>query len=163
MEQRENERFYKLEVFPLIIKQIYEEEEDSKIPIIINGFEYTVDEAFEEMEKVFHFFDVLAELRVSDILRLFNKYVPGYNRPRPTNNVLGFRDETPEVMEELHERESLNNYIDNKLERLGLVYTEEEDLVAFLVNPNNRYRSRRKPSPRLTAFGGRFVKFFRKE
>lgn len=161
IDSKENEVFYKLEVFPLIIKQIYEEDEESKIPIIINGFEYTVDEAIEEMERVYHFFDVLAELRVTDITRLFNEYVPGYNRPRPANN--GPFVDTPELREQLRERKSLDTYIDNKLERVGLIYTEEEDLVKYMADPNNRHRRRRPPRTQLTAFGVRFVDFFKQE
>jgi len=160
IERKENEVFYKLEVFPLIIKQIYEEDEESKIPIIINGFEHTVDEAVEEMEKVYHFFDVLSELRVSDITRLFNKYVPGYYRPRAKDRPIAY---DRQIMEQLHERESLNTYIDNKLERVGLIYTEEEDLAEYLADPSNRYRSQRFPRVKLTAFGVRFVNFFKEE
>lgn len=161
IERKENEVFYKLEVFPLIIKQIYEEDEESKIPIIINGFEYTVDEAVEEMEKVYHFFDVLSELRVTDITRLFNKYVPGYHSLRPANN--GPFVETQEIREQLRERKSLDTYIDNKLERVGLIYTEEEDLAEYMADPKNRYRRRRSPRTQLTSFGVRFVDFFKEE
>lgn len=161
IERKENENFYKLEVFPLIIKQIYEEDEDSKIPIIINGFEYTVEQAVEEMEKIYHYFDVLEELRVSDIIRLFDNYVPGYRRPQTVNN--GPFVETPELRKEVHERNTLNKYMDHKLERLGLIYVEEEELVKYLADPNNRFRSRGRPRTVLTAFGKKFVEFFKEE
>lgn len=162
IERKDNETFYKLEVFPLLIKQIYEEDEDAKIPIIINGFEYTVDESIEEMEKIYHFFDVLEELRMSDIIRLFSKFVPGFRRSQPVNNN-GPSLETPDLIKAIHERDTLNKYMDHKLERLGLVYVEEEDLVKYLADPNNRFRGRKQPRPLLTDFGRKFVDFFKEE
>lgn len=68
--------------------------------------------------------------------------------------------ETYKLMKEMHERDTLNEYMDHKLERLGLVYVEE-DFVKYLTAPNNQFRTRKRPRHLLTAFGRKFVDFFK--
>src|SRR5690606_35955950 len=59
VESSRNEVFYKSEVFPLIVNQIMNEDEDQKVKVIIDGFEHTVDNDLYEIEKIYHYYDVL--------------------------------------------------------------------------------------------------------
>lgn len=166
IEASEYETFYKQELFPLILNYICEEDEDEKVSIYINGFEYTIDQGIAELETVFHYYDVLAELRISDMVRLFNQYIP--KRHDKLELKLNLRDfvkyeNDPKYRDEWNAKEDITKYIDNKLIRLGLVIIDKHDglknLEEALSSPNRRTR-RRDTEYKLTRFGNRFVKFF---
>ncbi|WP_432356967.1 hypothetical protein [Sporosarcina sp. UB5] len=76
VETSENEVFYKSEVFPLIVKKLMEEDEDVKAKVIIDGFEHLIDDDLNEIEKIYHYYDVLSELRYSDIRLFVENYMP---------------------------------------------------------------------------------------
>jgi len=162
IEQKENEVFYKQEVFPLILKLICEEDEDGKENIYINGFEYTVDEGIEEMEKVFHYFDVLAELRISDIVHLFKRF--GSNKQIRLDKDFERYHNDSAYRKEYSEKIDLETYMMNKLVRLGIINIEQidalkeiNDSIGFGING----RRSREPRILLTNFGKRFIEFFK--
>ena len=164
IEQKQNEVFYKQEVFPLILKLICEEDEEGKENIYINGFEYVVDEGIEEMEKVFHYFDVLAELRISDIVHLFKRFGSNIQIKLDKDheryhNDLAYRKEYDEKID-------LETYMMNKLVRLGIVKIEQVDALKEINDSiefgTNRRRSR-EPRILLTSFGKRFIEFFKND
>lgn len=167
IETKENEVFYKQEVFPLILKALCEEDEEGKENIYINGFEYTVDKGIKEMEKVFHYFDVLAELRISDIVYLLQRYGPK-DDDKPFKIKFGMdveRYHSDEAYkDEYKERQDLKRYTDNKFVRLGLVeveqinHLEELNTTAFMYSSSRS--TKRVPRRYLTNFGDRFIKFF---
>ncbi|MCM3736434.1 hypothetical protein M3215_11520 [Bacillus cytotoxicus] len=172
IEEKENSIFLKQEVFPLILKYLSDEDEDDKTNIYINGFEYTIDEGIEEMEKVYHYFDVLADLRISDIVHLFERF-----SPKDANTLLKIKlydvqrfSEDPAYREEIREQRDLKLYMDNKLVRLGLVNVEQPDPIK-VIDEHLKHASRGLagsrndtiPQYKLTNFGSRFIEFFREE
>ena len=74
IEEKENSVYYKQEIFPLIVQKLSREIEDEKVTVIIDGFEHVVDETLHDIEKLYHFYDVLEELRYSDMLFLVELY-----------------------------------------------------------------------------------------
>lgn len=165
IELKENEVFYKQEVFPLILKLICEDDEDDKTNIYINGLEYVVEESIEEMEKVYHYFDVLSELRISDIVHLFAQF--GRGNKNELNKDYERYDNDPTYRKEYNEKISLETYMTNKLVRLGIVGIEQIDALkeindSLSLGSTGRYRSR-IPRKELTNFGKRFIEFFKEE
>lgn len=166
IEASEFETFYKQELFPLFLNYIYDEDEDEKVKIYINGFEYTIDEGIAELETIFHYYDVLAELRVSDIVRLYAQYIPKRHEKLQLKLNLadvGKYQSDPKYRDEWNEKEDIIRYIDNKLIRLGLVIIDKHDGVKDLakaVNSPIRRTIRRDTEYKLTPFGSRFVNFF---
>ena len=120
VESSKNEVFYKFEVFPLIVKQIMNEDQEEKIKVIIDGFEHIVDNDLHEIEKIYHYYDVLEELRYSDILLFieksmqhewFNDYGSAINAPT--------QEELASI--KMPESEAIMIYQVNKLLKLGLL------------------------------------------
>jgi len=74
IEEKENSKYYKQDIFPLIVQKLSKELEDEKVTVIIDGFEHVVDETLHDIEKLYHFYDVLEELRYSDMLFLVELY-----------------------------------------------------------------------------------------
>lgn len=74
IEEKENSKYYKQDIFPLIVQKLSRELEDEKVTVIIDGFEHVVDETLHDIEKLYHFYDILEELRYSDMLFLVELY-----------------------------------------------------------------------------------------
>lgn len=140
VETSENEVFYKQEIFPLIVKSLMEDDEDLKAKVIIDGFEYVIDNDLHNIERIYHYYDVLSELRYGDIMVLvtFPPYNPAnYSFSEKRSNVFLSSSNTSK---ELSEEEAIQRYQKNKLVRLGLLSDGLEQ--------------------HLTDFGTRFIKFF---
>lgn len=161
VESSRNEVFYKSEVFPLIMKQIMDEDEDEKVKVVIDGFEHIVDEDFEEMELIYHYYDVLAELRYNDIVKFIKKYMPYECRENLTLDIdlEKFEDLSREEQDLQKEKDAIEKYQENKFLRLGLlkdlIFSPNEEGVISL-NANRTYDS----SVEISEFGKRFVIFF---
>jgi hypothetical protein len=65
----ENEVFIKQEVFPIILNKILNHEQTEKISVMLNGFEHIIDEDILDTDKIFHYYDVLSEMRLSEIVQ----------------------------------------------------------------------------------------------
>ena len=151
VESSKNEVFYKSEVVPLVINQIMNEDEDQKVKVIIDGFEHIVDNDLHEIERIYHYYDVLAELRYSDIAIFYEIYLQhewydnyGSAINAPTAEQL--------ASQKFPESEAIKLYQLNKLIRLGLLtepdYTDE-------------YRKRPIIHPHeVTEFGLRFLQMY---
>jgi hypothetical protein len=161
VELSENEVFYKQEVFPLIVKSLMEDDEDTKAKVIIDGFEYIVDQELNEIERIYHYYDVLSELRYSDILMLIKRYMPFEMRKNPTLNLNLVMEEdlSKEERVKFKEMEAIEKYQVNKFLRLGLILDEmlkENEDGIVMLNPNISYDSRTA----ISDFGRRFLEFF---
>ncbi len=159
--------FYKEEVFPIIFNRMLNEEQDEKIPIILQGFEHILDEEIKEIEEVYYFYDVLSELRISDIFYLTERYnveYRGYNDPLRIKTPR-LRDENPE---KYHKRKDLNNYISNKLLQLGVLQYSTDTKISSSDNLSS-FRQYQGNDPlkianvEISNFGYRFIKFFEVE
>ncbi|WP_257150500.1 hypothetical protein [Bacillus cereus] len=51
------------------------DEQAEKIKIILDGFEYIIDNDILDFNEIFHYYDVLAEMRLSEIVHLTENYV----------------------------------------------------------------------------------------
>lgn len=161
IETSENEVFYKQEVFPLIVKKLMDDDEDEKAKVIIDGFEYVIDNELNDIERLYHYYDVLSELRYSDIMLFIKKYMPYYLRD-PDNAVLDM--EPLPTIEELEtgkykEKQAITTYQINKFVRLGLLANEIVgiDGGSFDEDEENEFI---KQKTNITDFGLRFIEFF---
>lgn len=160
VESKENEMLYKEQVFPLIVNQLMEDDEDKKSKIILDGFEYILDEDIQEIEKIYHFYDVLNQLRIADIYILTKEYSSLKRRSGFDLSHLSQKSYKQfHFMESDTEQESINNYQKNKLQRLGLL---DEKIK---VKPKNRQSVSGKEDIEreynLSSFGKRFIDFFK--
>lgn len=158
IEINENEVFYKQEVFPIIIKKLMEDDEDCKAKVIIDGFEYVIDNDLNEIERVYHYYDVLAELRYSDIMMFIEKYMP-YDMRK--NLVLNIKLPLDEELRSSKYKEggAIKIYQKNKLIRLGLVENKVTNIDGGDFNDKGEM-SLIEEKTVITDFGKRFIKFF---
>lgn len=133
-------------IFPIVIERLYEENEEDKVKLIINGFEHIVDNSLNDEHLILTYYDILKELRLAEIKRLmehtieFDKWSqPAYKGPVS----LVFSDQTLDEM-------ALRQYIDNKLEKNGLIHPLIES-------------SAPSPKCRINRFGKNFLTFFATE
>ncbi|MCZ2258081.1 hypothetical protein [Sporosarcina sp. G11-34] len=158
IESSENEVFYKQEVFPLIVKKLIEEDEDIKATVIIDGFEYVIDNGINEIERFYHYYDVLSELRFSDIVILIEDYMPYEMRKNPS---LKIKFPTDEEMRsnKYKEQETIKTYQKNKMVRLGLIENRVANIDGGDFNEEGKMSLIREKTI-ITDFGIRFLKFF---
>ncbi|WP_458106287.1 hypothetical protein [Bacillus sp. PK5-004] len=158
IEKKENEVFYKQEVFPLIVKQLMNEDQDEKAKVIIDGFEYVIDNELNEIERIYHYYDVLSELRYSDILMLIEDYMPYEMRKNPTLNI---KLPTEEELRssEYQEGETIKTYQKNKMVRLGLLENRVVNVDGGDFNDEGKM-SLIKEKTVITPFGIHFLIFF---
>lgn len=125
------EKFIQEKAFPLIFKNILQEEHEEKIRIMVNGFESIIYDSMYEENDLYEYYDVLKELRYKEITRMLQLYNRGV-QDQETYNTGNFEFSG-----------TSREYIDNKLVRLGL-----GTLGPF-------------EDTRPTQFGERFIHFFR--
>ncbi|MYL54185.1 hypothetical protein GLW08_12640 [Pontibacillus yanchengensis] len=155
IEQKENAVFYKQEVFPLIVRHLIEDEEDEKAKVIIDGFQHVVDQDIEELERIYHYYDILEQMRFSDLVYLFKKYEHQYTGDPATFKVPDYRfrryEESDDERERRDELYDINFYQLNKFARLTLTTEPEHRELQSLQ------------AGELTRFGVRFFDFFLSE
>ncbi|WP_249598499.1 hypothetical protein [Peribacillus frigoritolerans] len=167
----ENELFLKQEVFPIVLNRILSDEQEEKIKIILNGFEYIIDNDILNLDKIFNYYDVLAEMRLTEIVHLTEKYVvPMEMIKNPELMKLNIQLKM-EYTDEDREQEDLERYMNNKLFRLGILeYVKErafpiEDYFQSSMPYSRQSRAPEKYEPNidkyeLSNFGKRFINFF---
>ena len=70
LDDEELKFFIQTTIFPYVLDDLIEENQDRKIEYILNGFEFIIDEKMNDEGFAIACFDVLRELRVDDIIRL---------------------------------------------------------------------------------------------
>ncbi|KKB35220.1 hypothetical protein [Bacillus thermotolerans] len=157
IELSENEIFYKQEVFPLIVKKLMEDDEDLKAKVIFNGLEHIIDNHLKEIERIYHYYDVLSELRYSDIMIFVEKYMP-YEMRRSLELNIKLPSEKEMRSERYREQQAIEKYQITKLIRLGLL---EEAIVEI---DGGRFtdddKGGVKYKTKISSFGRRFLEFF---
>jgi hypothetical protein len=141
--QDKEKLFYKQQVFPLILDRIKTELEDAKIPILLNGFTYCLKEDINDLDRIYHYYDVLSQLRISDIILLLEEFMPtsAYGVSK-----LNIKLRTRTLNNEEKEEKLMSEYQINKLLKLTLVEQK--------VRTRNRHRLE------MSEFGHFFVEFF---
>ncbi|QHE62222.1 hypothetical protein FHE72_15260 [Rossellomorea vietnamensis] len=168
----DNEVFIKQEVFPIILNKILNDEQSEKISVMLNGFEHIIDENILDTDKIFHYYDVLSEMRLSEIVHLTEGYVkPMENARNPYKIKLNPLRINIQKTEEEKERADLERYMDNKLHRLGILQYAKEQTRNRNYRPQD-YKdlgSNKKDYKvnierfEISNFGLRFIEFFYKE
>lgn len=156
VEESENETLYKEQVFPFIVEQVLNDDEDVKTKIIIDGLEHMVDKNIFELERVFHYYDVLRELRMADIYLLADQYYP-YDLRLDRNLRVNFNLYTGMSHEEKQLAKNAEVFQINKLVRLGLL-SEETKIEPSRYDEEEVIRP--KISHKLSGFGRDFIIFF---
>lgn len=147
-----NEVFYKSKVVPLIINQILNEDEDLKVKVIIDGFEHIVDNDLHQIEKIYHYYDVLGELRYSDIMLFVKRYTPNEMRKERKLDI-HLATQNERRTQEYMESQAIKEYQRNKFMRLGLL---REDFSGE-GNESLKYKTG------ISEFGVRFLLMFSME
>lgn len=171
LESSRNEVFLKQEVFPIILNKILNDEQTEKISVMLNGFDHIIEKDTLDTDKIFHYYDVLSEMRLSEILHLTDNYVKFIEYARNPHKVqLHLRINLQNTKEE-KERADLERYMDNKLHRLGILqYAKERARNPDYSPPNYQdFENNRKDYTinierfEISSFGLRFIEFFYKE
>ncbi len=174
--ESENEllnEFIRKQAFPIVLDKLLEEHQEEKIDLIMNGIEYVYKEGITKENKMLIYFDVLQDLRVGEIKRLLEYSKEGKEYLRKSGQEFNDLPEDPEELVKYFENEGYIAYIDNHLEKLGLIDTgirpshETQSAVFEALNSmvdsrSGRGRGFRKSDPqtKLTQFGKEFIKFF---
>lgn len=170
IENSEETELFKEEIFPVIVSKILNESQEEKIKIIIDGFEHLVEKNITDLDTIFHYYDVLEELRLADIVFLIKNYKP-IDHLKATLNIKLVdpyrlsQSERREFQERRAERRDVERYLVNKLERLGLVTEKNDDYrVSYTEPTKSPFDNIPKPFSlrdyELTPFGKRFIIFF---
>lgn len=164
--------FLKGFLFPSLLEDMLNEDEDNKIEYFLNGFAYVIDEIIDDKSKVLIYYDVLRELRFIEIeylISLTSEYKRFRNRKNNGNENITEMFYFAKMKRENREFGNLYWSIENKLERLGLIDTGRqlkfEEIMNKMNNALQKYQkgitSTTNPSEiQLTAFGKSFLNFF---
>lgn len=164
-------KFIRTQAFPIALEQLLEEHEEEKVDLIMNGIEFVYKEEIRDESKILIYFDVLQELRVDELKRLMKhgrnsvryKTIADYNEenyPSKDEDIVKFR-----------ENQSYLFYIDNHLEKLGLIDNGMKNIQKSIddmykeINNIIKLNSTRRLSkshfvPTTTQFGDQFIEFF---
>lgn len=154
IESSQNEILYKREIFPFIIGTLMDDDEDAKSKVMIDGFEHIIDNNILEAERIYHYYDVLSELRYSDIMLFVEEYMPADMKKDPLNikfNLHKLRDEYKELR-------VIEKYQINKFLRLGLIEDKANNrprsgMTFATINPH-------ESTVQISDFGRQFLEFF---
>ncbi|STO07594.1 hypothetical protein [Exiguobacterium aurantiacum] len=156
---------FKEEIFPIIIKKMLDEPQEEKIKIIIDGFEHIVDRNISEQEIIFHYYDVLEELRMADIIFMCTNYF--------VKKDISSKEKVAHLASESEEelaRKHIERYMANKLVRLGLLIekADKEQMTYNVLKELTRNRAGYEYAAKftinqyeLTPFGFSFIDFFK--
>lgn len=146
IESSEESELFKEEIFPVIVSKILNEPQEEKIKIIIDGFEHSIDKEITDLDVIFYYYDVLEELRFSDIAFLSKNYP--LTQKKESN--ISQQSRHYKNFEEFLDREPFAIYVNNKLQNLGLIREKEDRNVSSeIVIPYD-----------FTPFGKKFCEFF---
>ncbi|MEK4237520.1 hypothetical protein [Paenibacillus sp. FSL H7-0714] len=164
------DEFIRKKAFPVILDELFEEHEEEKIDLIINGLEYTYKNEVREESKMLAYFDVLREMRVDEIKKLLEfsrEYLINF---RPSIDLQLFDRDDKEGRAKHRENQGYSTYIENHLAKLGLLDASNEIQRAVeimfkqLNDPNNNpiipKTGKLIIDKKLTQFGENFIKFF---
>ncbi|WP_257205909.1 hypothetical protein [Bacillus cereus] len=165
--------FLKQKAFPIILEDIMNDAQDEKIEFLFNGFENIIDREFRDEDRLIAYHDVLRELRLDEIKRLV-ELTPEYRRYLGKLRMEGKRPSTsykvPDTEEEeikFYEQKAYNTYIENRLEKFGLITTPliktNEELAKFISKQLTQDQFRRhsyETQTKVTGFGKDVISFF---
>lgn len=148
--------FLKQKAFPIILEDIMNDAQDEKVEFLFNGFENIIDQEIKDENRIIAYCDVLRELRVDDIKKLLTytgEY--RYNVTRKLNNLLSVSASQEEIKKH-YENQAYKKYIQNRLERMGL--------LGIMASPGKdnmeSIQNVAKPEIGISTFGRHLIDFF---
>jgi len=164
--------FIQKKAFPFTLNELLEEHEEEKVDLILNGLEYTYKQGIREESKVLVYFDVLRDLRVEEIKKLI-EYSKEYEKPDISSEIkIDFPPYgNQSKMDKYYENRGYASYVDNHLEKLGLLNIGMESVLQKVEEmyrqlnglESTSYTSsfrREQTETKLTQYGEYFIKFF---
>lgn len=160
--------FLKGFLFPIVLKELLEEDKDNKVGYFLDGFEQVVDHSVNDKAKILRFYDLLKQLRFFEI-----EYLISLSTRR---EVLEMNNQT--VYDQIHKErfsyfetrnfKEMKLSTENKLESLGLIDTGRLASYTDITEKLNREVSgpRYAPSPNfkdeveISEYGYKFLDFF---
>lgn len=148
--------FLKQKAFPIILEDIMNDAQDEKVEFLFNGFENIIDQEVKDENRFIAYCDVLRELRIDEIKKLLTytgEY--RYNVTRKFNKLLSVSASQEEIKKH-YENQAYNKYIQNRLERMGL--------LGIMVNPGKdsmeSIQNVAKTEIGISTFGRHLIDFF---
>jgi hypothetical protein len=106
------------EIFPIVLNVMLEEEQEEKLNLIVNSFNYCVNKRFFDKDMIITYYDVLSSLRTIDLTYLMSKATE-------SEEMDFFKKDIEKLIsdksEESGERRIAVGYILQKLSRLDLL------------------------------------------
>lgn len=160
------QQFIRDKVFPLVIENIYEETQEDKIGVIINGLTGVIKNKITDEDLIITYFDVLNQIRTTEIQHLFTNY-DNRTRDRLDMSLLELAlDRSREGRKKYAELQGFQRYVDNKLLRLGLInYKQDKKKKPSLFQDYNSPKEDKEhkwilDEYALSDFGRQFIAFF---
>lgn len=152
-------------IFPTILQELLDEDEDNKIGYFLDGFGQTIKNKVTDKDRILIFYDILKKLRFIELeylISLSNEYV---------KHKMKIWHETKDYEDPFDTRDfrEMKYAIENKLESLGLINTGRlityEQIMKRIDDDLFRAKRRLAQSSRqdkvsLTSFGYKFLNFF---
>ncbi|HDR6770908.1 MULTISPECIES: hypothetical protein [unclassified Bacillus cereus group] len=148
--------FLKQKAFPIILEDIMNDAQDEKVEFLFNGFENIIDQEVKDENRILAYCDVLRELRIDEIKRLLT-YTGEYRyNVTPKLNKLLSVSASEEEIKKHYENQAYKKYIQNRLERMGLL-----GIVASPGKDNmESIQNIAKSEIGISTFGRHLIEFF---
>lgn len=153
-------------LFPIILQELLDEDEDNKIGYFLDGFGQVVENCISDKSKILIYYDVLKELRFIEI-----EYLISFSSAsQRAKNRKFYEDRVfPKSIFDTKDFMEMRFAIENKLERLGLIDTGR--LISYnqimkKINDKLKVSGRgiatndERDQVKITTFGYKFLNFF---
>lgn len=161
-------------LFPIILQELIEEDEDNKIAYFLNGFEQVIDSKITDKSKILVYYDVLRELRFIDIEYLI-KLTWVYEHHLINNSISNDNLVDLDATEERYGSKlysyfksddfgNINVFVESKLEKLGLIDLGKsityEEIFERMALQEKYSISNFNDGIKVTSFGHNFLDFY---
>lgn len=156
-------------LFPSILQNLLDEDEDEKTGLFLDGFDSVIDKRITKESKILIYYDILKGLRfieiehlisLTQVYQFYKIYQAKHSIEKSSNNIdsINIRDST-----------NLIFAIENKLESLGLIDTGRYEQIIGNLNQSIKnhqvgmmtsHLGASKPRSTVTTFGNDFLEFF---
>lgn len=167
--EEEGKNRFKQKIFPLVSDFVPNEKQEEKIELIVNGLINIASGINWQEDVVLLFYDVLSQLSLLD-LRVLKLYTPLFIEREHADDIY-------KIMDECQIDNSQMRMIKEKLERLGLIQSRNEEKMNENIENvvkyvEDIYKGKKNPklkrikyvpkgeSYKITSFGTKFISFF---
>lgn len=154
-------------LFPNILQELLDEDEDNKIGYFLDGFGNAIDKQISDKDRILIFYDILRELRFIEIEYLISMS----SEAQRYKSAMFYENRVyPEDPFDNNDFKEMQFAIESKLERIGLIDKGRLITYSQIMKKMNDGISRRQrglatssfdsEEVKLTNFGYKFLKFF---